>query len=80
MTETWQSLSATKREANTKKIPQEWRLPSSVLEKVSPKAQISVLEIPSTSGILSAKEIELTEKYDATTLLGLLANGEVRYA
>ena len=80
MAETWQTLSATKREANAKKIPQEWRLSPSILEKLGPKAQIGVLDIPSTSGILSEKEVQLTEHYDATALLELLAKGEVRYA
>jgi hypothetical protein len=79
MAETWQSLSSKKREANANKIPQEWRLSSSILAKISSQAQIGVLDIPSTCGILSEKEIQLTEGYDATELLGLLAKGEVRY-
>lgn len=78
MAETWQSLAAKKQEANAAKIPEEWRLSSEILSKISPKANLSVLDIPSTCGILSSKEIELTEKYDASELLAMMAKGEVR--
>jgi amidase len=80
MAETWQSLSSAKREANAAKIPKEWRLSESILNKYSPKADVGVLDVPRTCGILTEKEIELTEGYDASGLLALLAKGEVRYA
>jgi amidase len=78
MTETWQTLSAAKREANAAKIPQEWRLSESILSKVSPNAEFGVLDVPGTCGILTESEVQLTEGYDATALLAMLAKGEVR--
>lgn len=74
----WQSASAAKREQNAAKIPEEWRLPKSMLSMVSQEADLNVLDVPRDCGILSDKEIELTEKYDATALLEKLANGEIR--
>ena len=79
MAETWQSITQAKRLANDKKIPQEWRLSPEILSKVSPKAEYGVLDIPRTCGILSEKEVQITEEYDASALLDMLARGEVRY-
>lgn len=79
MAETWQTLSAAKRAANAAKIPQEWRLSPTILSKISPKAEFGVLDVPRTSGVLTEKEIQLTEQYDASALLDLMAKGEVRY-
>lgn len=78
--ETWQTISQAKRDANAKKIPQEWRLSDEILKKVSPRADYGVLDIPRTSGVLTEKEVQLTEQYDASALLSMLAKGEVRYA
>lgn len=44
-------------------IPQDWRLRSLPTENV-----LNVMDIPAKSGILSANEIEITERYDATAL------------
>lgn len=74
----WQSVSAVKREENAAKIPKEWRLSESILSKVNKEADLNVLDIPKTCGILNEKEIELTESYDATALLEKMASGEVR--
>jgi amidase len=74
----WQSVSAAKREQNAAKIPNEWRLSESILSKVNKEVDLNVLDVPRTCGILSEKEIELTEKYDATALLEKMASGEVR--
>jgi amidase len=74
----WQTVSAAKREQNAAKIPKEWRLPESTLSMVNDKADLNVLDVPRKSGILSEKEIELTEEYDAVALLEKMAKGEVR--
>jgi amidase len=76
---TWESIGSEKRSQRDAKIPQEWHLPESTLKQVSMHANLNVLDIPSTCGILSEKEVALTERYDATELLALLAKGEVRY-
>lgn len=38
---------------------------------------LNVTLIPRTCGLLSDKELELTDNYDATSLLSMLASGEV---
>lgn len=78
MAETWQTLSAAKREANAAKIPKEWRLSESILSKISPNADFGVLDVPRSCGVLTEKEVQLTEGYDASALLEMLAKGEVR--
>ncbi|KAF2183818.1 amidase [Zopfia rhizophila CBS 207.26] len=74
----WQTLAASKREAVAKKIPLQWRLPSSILEHVSPTADISVLDVPRQCGLLSENELALTENYDATALVELMSSGKVK--
>jgi hypothetical protein len=78
MAESWQSIGAKKREQRDELIPKEWRLPAETLGLYHKDAHLSVLDVPRSCGILSAKEIELTEKYDATALLAMLASGEIR--
>jgi len=75
---TWQSISAAKRQQNAAKIPKEWTLPESIIGKVSKDADLNVLDVPRTCGILSEREVRLTEKYDAVGLLEMLAKGEIR--
>ena len=79
MTVTWQTIAAEKQQANQAKIPQEWRLSPEILGKISPKASFGVLDIPRTCGVLTEKEVQLTEQVDATALLQMLAKGEVRW-
>lgn len=74
----WQTVSAAKREQNAAKIPKEWQLPESILSMVNHEADLNVLDVPRKCGILSEREIELTEKYDATELLKKMASGQVR--
>jgi hypothetical protein len=73
----WQTTGAKKREERDALIPKEWRLPAETLGIYNKDANLNVLDIPRSCGLLSAKEIELTEKYDATALLALLASGEI---
>lgn len=74
----WQSISAKKREQRDSKIPKEWSLSESILKDISQDANFGVLDVPRTCGIMSEKEVELTEKYDASDLLGMLGSGDVR--
>ena len=68
--ESWESKVAKKQAAAKDLIPKEWLLP---LTLAIPS---NVLEIPRQSGILSERELEITESYDATQLLLKLAKGE----
>jgi len=74
----WKELIDAKRKSNFEKIPKEWRLPDDLLEKVHSNPNTNVLDIPITCGILTQKEIDITETPDATTLLQKLANGDLR--
>ncbi|KAF2009649.1 amidase [Aaosphaeria arxii CBS 175.79] len=73
----WQKLIDEKRASLDSVIPQEWRVPGNVLAKVSNEATISGLTLLKESNLLNAREQELTEKYDATALLDLLATKQV---
>ena len=62
-TSTWQAIAQRKRAERQSRIPKEWLLPS----LPSPNT-LDVRSIPRTCGILSSKELEITEKYDATSI------------
>lgn len=71
---TWQEKARAKQLAAASKIPTDWRLPDSTLSALS--ADSNVLDIPRTSGLLSPRELAITETEDATTLLEKLAARE----
>ncbi|KAF7115465.1 hypothetical protein CNMCM5793_002423 [Aspergillus hiratsukae] len=71
----WQQKAQLKQSEAASKIPPEWRLSSDILNAIS--SESNVLDIPAKCGILSAREIDITEKYDATDLLQKLASGEL---
>ncbi|TXT04862.1 hypothetical protein VHUM_03945 [Vanrija humicola] len=56
-TKTWEDVAAGKQAAREALIPDEWRLPKETLANL-PK---NVLDIPRTSGLLTARELEITE-------------------
>lgn len=77
MVQDWKDVVTNKRAEVAKKLPQEWRLSSTILEKISPSADISVLDVPANCGVLTPKEIEITEEYDAVDLVARLATREL---
>lgn len=74
----WEQVTASKRASVAQKIPSEWRLPSSVTSQISENSYLSVLDVPRSSGLLTEKELELTERYDATALVELMSAGTVK--
>jgi amidase len=64
----WTSIARRKQKEQANAIPQNWTLKSRLAANRS-----NVLAIPRECGILSAREIEITEKYDATALVQELA-------
>lgn len=72
--ETWQTKVARKQLAVKAAIPSEWLLPSTVV------ISSNVLKIPRQCGILSEKELEITESYDAKHLLKMLSTGALSSA
>lgn len=64
----WQSIARRKQQEQSSAIPQTWTL------KTRPAAsRKNVSAIPRECGILSARELEITENYDATALVKELA-------
>jgi amidase len=73
----WRTLAASKRSSVYAKIPKSWLLPPSLTSQYTETSSLSVLDVPRTSGILTAKELELTENYDATDLVKMMAERQV---
>lgn len=68
----WQKVAEEQQQLRDSKIPREWILKSPPSDDVT-----NVMDVPSTSGIMSKEELALTEK-DATELLSLMATGKVK--
>ncbi|KAJ5106896.1 amidase [Penicillium angulare] len=67
--EDWQLAVKAKQEEAAAKIPAAWRISTSFTDRISETASNNVLQVPRECGILSAKQLEITENYDATALL-----------
>jgi amidase len=67
----WLQAAEAKRARTQELIPSAWRLP-----ELPPSDQLDVRGIARTSGILSARELEITEQDDCGTLLSKLATGD----
>lgn len=59
----WQSVSWQKKEKQLARIPNQWRLPQLPSSNIK-----NYLDIPRQCGLLTGKELEITENYDATAL------------
>jgi amidase len=68
-TEPWTEIAAKYREKVAAQLPPEWRLPEDLLKTISADNPIDVTSVPSTCGILTPKELEITEQYDAVALV-----------
>lgn len=71
-TSDWQTLASRKRAALYDKIPPSWRLPSSTTAQFSATTSTSVLHIPRTSGILTPRDLDLTDNYTASSLVAMM--------
>jgi amidase len=70
MPTTWQELAAEKKRRQTASIPQGWL--------ITPPTDdvLDVTDVPSSCGLLSTRELEITEVGKLTVLLDKLATGE----
>lgn len=71
-------------------IPSEWRLPAYIVPEgmlsisesitVGPKSyqRVEVMDIPRTCGLLTLKELEITEKYDVRGLVAEIAQSRLK--
>ena len=73
----WKDLVDRKRANRESNIPAEWRVPDAIAAKVSPTARLSAFDLLAESAILTPREIEITEHYDATQLLELMASKRI---
>ncbi|KAF1363823.1 amidase [Lizonia empirigonia] len=76
----WKQLALSKRISTFNKIPQDWRLPLSQASQYTETNPISVLNVPRTCGILTEKELDITENHDATDLVQLMIKGDLTSA
>ena len=72
----WEKKAQAKRAQAAAKIPRNWQLPAKILEVVSQDSNQSVLAIPRTCGLLTERELDITEAHDATALVEKLARRE----
>ncbi|RMZ67257.1 acetamidase [Pyrenophora seminiperda CCB06] len=74
----WRTLAASKRASVYSKIPPAWRLSTSQTVQFTETSPISVLDVPRMCGILTEKELDITENYDATALVEKMAKGDLK--
>ncbi len=76
------SKSEDRRALNRKAIPDSWLLDPTLLEGLktpweTSKNDLIALDLPQRSGILSARELEITDAYSVQELLNSMANGQL---
>ncbi|OJJ68039.1 hypothetical protein ASPBRDRAFT_185904 [Aspergillus brasiliensis CBS 101740] len=76
-TQDWRTLVAKKRKQLDAQIPSEWRLTEKFLAGIPANGHLIEADVVRGSGILSEKELRITEEYTATTLLAELSNGSL---
>ena len=65
----WEKLCAERKEQQLQSIPKEWFV------QLPPASQGNIMDIPDTCGLLTDRELEITNTTDVDTLLGKLALG-----
>lgn len=73
----WQELAKAKQESTYAKIPEEWRLPKSLTAQYTETSTLSVIDVPRTCALLTLTELEITEQYDASTLVQMMSTGKL---
>ncbi|KAI8943485.1 hypothetical protein NX059_001488 [Plenodomus lindquistii] len=74
----WKTLTTSKRNSVASKIPKDWLLPTELQSTFHENSTLNVLDIPRTCGILTPKELEITEDYDATQLVQMMSKSELK--
>jgi amidase len=75
--EKWKVWAERKRAERDKGIPAEWLLPSTITDTIRANSTISVIDIPRTCGMLTPKEVDITENHDAVDLVKKMAAKEL---
>ncbi|PYH30137.1 general amidase GmdB [Aspergillus neoniger CBS 115656] len=76
-TDDWRTLVARKRKQLDAQIPSEWHLTEKFLATIPADGRLIEADVVRGSGILSEKELSITENYSATELLDELSKGAV---
>ncbi|KAK5047557.1 hypothetical protein LTR84_006654 [Exophiala bonariae] len=76
----WEKIVAQKKERSKNDIPNEWKLSAEIFSELSLPLEshpnrILDIDVPRKSGILSTRELEITDKYSVAELLDRLASG-----
>lgn len=71
ITVTWHEAAAVKKASDAERIPVDWRLPANAYKDLK-----NVMSVPTTCGILSPREIKITELDNVELLLKYMASGE----
>ena len=66
----WKEICCSKRSMLQESIPKEWIIPPNLYKPI--QTHLNVLELPGTSGLLTAREIGITETTDVDTILHML--------
>lgn len=66
----WRAKCAARKQQQHDSIPKEW------LIEMPPESQLNVMDIPSKCGILTARDLEITEIIDVDILLRKLSTAE----
>ncbi|KAJ5805347.1 Amidase [Penicillium riverlandense] len=74
--ESWTKIVKQKQAEVATQIPPAWRLPAEYTD-ISQTKSTNVLDVPRRCGLLSPKQLEITEKYDATALLEKIHHQEL---
>ncbi|KAH8690127.1 amidase [Talaromyces proteolyticus] len=69
----WQEIAADKKAEQASRIPSEWKLSEKVLKNA--ETTVDLRPIAASCGILTAKELKITDEYDATDLAAEVAKG-----
>jgi amidase len=68
----WREIAARKQDAQKAKIPRDW-----LLSSLPSSSVLDVRSLPSTCGLLTPTELDITSNHDATSLVSLLATGRL---
>jgi amidase len=77
MFESWERVSQQKKAQQASRIPSRWRLTADFFGPPQ-KVGVSVLDVPRTCGILTERELKITEEYDATALATEIRAGRLK--
>lgn len=71
--ETWKVALAEKQAEVDATLPKEWRLPQSTIDESKANPTKGVMHIPRECGLLTEKELDITENHDAVDLIQQMA-------